>query len=177
MLYYYDIVNYILYYLLLIPQKLHSECALPKQDDNCWLTGQKVTYLDDKSGECRTHIFNGCEDNGHVSLLADPSECSNLNEGCTPCQVHRDSENARLSESPFPIIGAFVPECTENGHFQTKQRSGSSGYSFCYDKNGNKVESSDTPPGPPGLDCSIHVDKDGNRKIFDINFHRSVILY
>ena len=170
MLYYYDIVNYILYYLLLIPQKLHSECALPKQDDNCWLTGQKVTYLDDKSGECRTHIFNGCEDNGHVSLLADPSECSNLNEGCTPCQVHRDSENARLSESPFPITGAFVPECKENGHFQTKQRSGSSGYSFCYDKHGNKVESSGTPPGQKS-DCSIHVDEDGNSKLFDINFH------
>ena len=170
MFYYYDVVNYILYDLLHIPQKLHSECALPKQDDNCWLTGQKVTYLDDKSGECRTHIFNGCEDNGHVSLLADPSECSNLNEGCTPCQVHRDSENARLSESPFPIIGAFVPECKENGHFQTKQRSGSSGYSFCYDKHGNKVESSGTPPGQKS-DCSIHVDEDGNSKLFDINFH------
>ena len=94
-----------------------------------------------------------------------------------PCQVHRDSVNARISEGSVSPIGTFVPECKESGHFQTKQRSGSSGYSFCYDKNGNKVESSDTPPGPPGLDCSIYVDEDGNRKLFDINFHRSVIFH
>ena len=147
----------------------NSGCALPKQGDGCRLTGQKVTYLDDKSGECRTHIFNGCSDSGHESVLADPLECSNPTTFCKPCQVHRDSENAVLAESPFPIIGAFVPQCKENGHYKTKQRSGSSGYSFCYDKNGNKVESSDTPPGQD-LDCAIHVDDDGNRKLFDQHF-------
>jgi len=135
-----------------------SGCALPKQDNSCWLTGQNVTYLDDKSGECRTHIFNGCKNNGHVSVLVDPSECSNLNDGCTPCQVHRDSETARQ----FPYLFSFVPECKESGHYQAKQRLGSTGYSFCYDKNGNKVESSDTPPAQK-LDCSIHVDEDGSR--------------
>ena len=56
-----------------------------------------------------------------------------------------------------------MPDCNEDGHFNTKQRSGSSGYSFCYDKDGNKVESSDTPPGEE-LDCSKHLDEDGNRK-------------
>ena len=134
--------------------------------------------MDDKSGECRTHIFNGCKDHGHESVLADPSECNNLNEGCTPCQVHRDSVNARISDGSLPHIGTFVPKCKESGHFKTKQFSGSTGYSFCYDKNGNKVESSDTPPGRGRkLDCSIYVDKDGNRKSFDIDFHWSVICY
>ena len=156
-------------------KKLRSECAFPKQDDDyykdCRLKGQNVTYLDDKSGECKTHIFNGCKDNGHVSVSADPSECSNPNDvRCNPCQVFRDSQKARLSESHFPILGAFVPACKKSGHFQTKQFSASSGYSFCYDKNGNKVESSNTPPAQK-LDCSIYVDEDGNRKLFDINSH------
>jgi len=148
-----------------VKQQLDKRCALPKQDDKCSLTGQNVTYLDDKSGECRTHIFNGCKDYGHESVLADPSECNNLNEGCTPCQVHRDSVNARISDGSLPHIGTFVPKCKESSHFKTKQFSGSTGYSFCYDKNGNKVESSDTPPGRGRkLDCSIYVDKDGNPK-------------
>ena len=151
-----------------IPQKPDSRCALPKQDDNCRLTGQNVTYLDEKSGECRTHIFNGCENNGHVSILADRSECNNLNEGCKPCQVHRDSLNARISEGSLSRIGTFVPVCKENGQFQAKQ-SNTAGYSFCYDKNGNKVESSNTRFARK-FDCSIYVDEDGNRKSLDISF-------
>ena len=142
-------------------------CALPKQGDDCRLTGQNVTYLDEKKSECRTHIFNGCTDNGHESIEVNPFECSKPREAdekdCRPCQVHRDSENARLAESPFPILGYFVPECGEDGHFKTKQSSGSSGYSFCYDRDGNKVESSETPPGQE-LERSDHLDEDGNRK-------------
>merc|ERR1712136_54338 len=115
-------------------------CARPKQDGKCRLTGQNVTYFDDRSGECRTHIFNGCKDNGHVSVSADPSECTNLRKGCTPCQVHRDSVMEEISEQN--LVGSFVPSCEKSGHFKTKQFSASSGYSFCFDKNGNKVESS-----------------------------------
>jgi len=134
-------------------------CARPKQDGKCRLTGQNVTYFDDRSGECRTHIFNGCKDNGHVSVSADPSECTNLRKGCTPCQVHRDSVMEEISEQN--LVGSFVPSCEKSGHFKTKQFSASSGYSFCFDKNGNNVESA--REWIRKLDCSIYVDEDGNQ--------------
>ena len=124
------------------------------------MTGRNVTYLDEDSGFCRVHKFSGCDISGHISISSDSIECGNLrmidNSGdsfCLPCQVHRDSENARLAESPFPVLGYFVPECEEDGNFKSKQSSGSSGYSFCLDIDGNKVHGSDTPPGQD-LDCS-----------------------
>ena len=116
--------------------------------------------MDENTGLCRVHKFSGCDISGHVSISIDSIECENLQitnilseKRCLPCQVHRDSENTRLNESPFPILGYFVPECEEDGNFKSKQSSGSSGYSFCLDIDGNKVDGSDTPPGQE-LDCS-----------------------
>ena len=161
-----------------------TSCALPKQDGECRLTGQNHTFMDIKSGQCKIHIFNGCSDNGHQSVLADPIACTTPSEGigreCQPCEVHRDSENARVAELPEGLVGYFIPECDNSGHFKKKQRSGSSGYSFCFDKDGNKVESSETPPGQD-LDCNDHVDEEGNRipslQIIEISGTRASFLF
>ena len=51
------------------------------------------------------------------------------------------------------MLGYFVPECDQNGNFKSKQSYGSSGYSFCLDLDGNKIDGSDMPPGQE-LDCS-----------------------
>ena len=161
-----------------------TSCALPKQDGECRLTGQNHTFMDIKSGQCKIHIFNGCSDNGHQSVLADPIACTTPSEGigreCQPCEVHRDSENARVAELPEGLVGYFIPECDDIGHFKKKQRSGSSGYSFCFDKDGNKVESSETPPGQD-LDCNDHVDEEGNRipslQIIEISGTRTSFLF
>ena len=137
-----------------------ATCALPKQEGDCWLTGRNVTYFDENSGLCLVHKFSGCDLFGHRSISTDSIECGNLlirnvsrESRCLPCQVHRDSENARLAEIPFPMLGYFVPECDEDGNFKSKQYHGSSGHSFCLDLDGNKIDGSDAWPGQE-LDCS-----------------------
>ena len=116
--------------------------------------------MDKDSGQCRIHRFSGCDISGHVSIPVDSEKCSDLpliqGKGCSPCQAHRDSENARLDELPFPMLGYFVPECDEDGNFKSKQSSGSSGYKFCLDIDGNKIDGSDTPPGQE-LDCMQYL--------------------
>ena len=39
-----------------------------------------------------------------------------------------------------PLLGAFMPQCNEDGSYKEVQCHGSTGYCWCVDKNGNKKE-------------------------------------
>ena len=46
------------------------------------------------------------------------------------------SQLSQLDDAP---MGAFIPQCTENGAFESQQCHGSTGYCWCVDEYGNKL--------------------------------------
>ena len=52
-----------------------------------------------------------------------------------PCQVARDS-------APSGLLGAFVPECKEDGSYKEKQCHGSTGHCWCVDQSGKEIDGS-----------------------------------
>ncbi|KAM9293960.1 nidogen-2 [Gastrophryne carolinensis] len=54
-----------------------------------------------------------------------------------------------------PLVGAFVPECDEDGNFVPLQCHGSTGHCWCVDKNGNEIEGSRRGPGRGTPQCNI----------------------
>uniref|UniRef100_A0A8C9VTQ9 Nidogen 2 n=1 Tax=Scleropages formosus TaxID=113540 RepID=A0A8C9VTQ9_SCLFO len=58
---------------------------------------------------------------------------------------------------PRPAIGAFVPQCDEEGQYRPLQCHGSTGYCWCVDSGGQEREGTRTPPGAPPTDCDKPV--------------------
>ena len=52
-----------------------------------------------------------------------------------PCQVARDS-------APSGLLGAFIPECKEDGSYKEKQCHGSTGHCWCVDQSGKEIDGS-----------------------------------
>uniref|UniRef100_A0A8C9WKU1 Nidogen 2 n=1 Tax=Scleropages formosus TaxID=113540 RepID=A0A8C9WKU1_SCLFO len=72
----------------------------------------------------------------------------------TRCEQHRDSLQGGLGpRGPRPAIGAFVPQCDEEGQYRPLQCHGSTGYCWCVDSGGQEREGTRTPPGAPPTDC------------------------
>ncbi|XP_078000283.1 uncharacterized protein LOC144452853 isoform X2 [Glandiceps talaboti] len=83
-----------------------------------------------------------------------------------PCE-----REAREVQSRGILLGAFTPQCTDDGYYQKKQCHGSVGYCWCSDKNGNRVEGTHTnvrggdnlvcdkpgvcPASPPGVGFGV----------------------
>ncbi|KAB5562577.1 hypothetical protein PHYPO_G00019510 [Pangasianodon hypophthalmus] len=69
----------------------------------------------------------------------------------TPCEHHRDS--AQSGVDGLPVLGAFVPQCDEEGHYRSQQCHGSTGYCWCVDSRGQERVGTRTPPGTPPANC------------------------
>ena len=54
----------------------------------------------------------------------------------TKCQKHYRSA---LEKSGLPVIGVFIPKCTENGSYAEVQCHPSTGYCWCSTKDGDKI--------------------------------------
>ncbi|XP_070298057.1 equistatin-like [Salvelinus sp. IW2-2015] len=65
----------------------------------------------------------------------------------TPCEVAR---RAALNGS----IGAYVPTCDGNGEYTPEQCWGSTGYCWCVNSSGQKIQGTETPPGTPTINCA-----------------------
>uniref|UniRef100_A0A3Q2CM06 Thyroglobulin type-1 domain-containing protein n=1 Tax=Cyprinodon variegatus TaxID=28743 RepID=A0A3Q2CM06_CYPVA len=72
------------------------------------------------------------------------------------CEHHRDSVQTTDSDGR-PLLGAFVPQCDENGQYLQQQCHGSTGHCWCVDSRGQERAGTRTPPGTPSVDCSRHV--------------------
>ncbi|KAM9820898.1 LOW QUALITY PROTEIN: nidogen-2 [Neosynchiropus ocellatus] len=72
----------------------------------------------------------------------------------THCQHHRDSVQTTSPEG-YPIVGAYVPQCDDNGQYSPQQCHGSTGYCWCVDKHGQEIAGTRTPPGSASpVDCN-----------------------
>ncbi|XP_016347892.1 nidogen-2-like [Sinocyclocheilus anshuiensis] len=73
----------------------------------------------------------------------------------TQCEQHRDSLRSR--DGDVPLIGAFIPQCDEEGQYRPQQCHGSTGHCWCVDSRGQERAGTRTPPGTPTLNCDEPV--------------------
>ncbi|XP_056123221.1 nidogen-2 isoform X4 [Rhinichthys klamathensis goyatoka] len=69
----------------------------------------------------------------------------------TQCEQHRDS--LQSGNGGVPLLGAFVPECDEEGQYRSQQCHGSTGHCWCVDSRGQERAGTRTPPGTPTINC------------------------
>ncbi|XP_078090061.1 uncharacterized protein nid2a [Mustelus asterias] len=78
-----------------------------------------------------------------------------INQGPkTACEQHRDRLRAELNLRE-PLVGAYIPECDEEGNFRPVQCHGSTGYCWCVNENGQEVPGTRTPPGTGQPQCGV----------------------
>ncbi|XP_063040721.1 nidogen-2 isoform X2 [Engraulis encrasicolus] len=73
----------------------------------------------------------------------------------TQCEHHRDSVQG--SQDGFPVAGAFVPECDEQGQYRPLQCHGSTGHCWCVDNQGQERAGTRAPPGSSRPNCNEPV--------------------
>ncbi|KAK3563522.1 hypothetical protein QTP86_030392 [Hemibagrus guttatus] len=73
----------------------------------------------------------------------------------TQCEQHRDRAQSRADGSPG--VGAFIPQCDEEGHYRSLQCHGSTGHCWCVDTRGQERPGTRTPPGSPRRNCDAPV--------------------
>uniref|UniRef100_A0A8C1CI33 Nidogen 2 n=1 Tax=Cyprinus carpio carpio TaxID=630221 RepID=A0A8C1CI33_CYPCA len=73
----------------------------------------------------------------------------------THCEQHRDSLRSR--DGDVPLIGAFIPQCDEEGQYRPQQCHGSTGHCWCVDSRGQERAGTRTPPGAPAINCDEPV--------------------
>uniref|UniRef100_A0A8C4SQN9 Thyroglobulin type-1 domain-containing protein n=1 Tax=Erpetoichthys calabaricus TaxID=27687 RepID=A0A8C4SQN9_ERPCA len=73
----------------------------------------------------------------------------------TACERHRDTLLAQLSaQGRLAFLGAYIPQCEEDGSFQPLQCHGSTGHCWCVDSTGVERPGTRTVPGTPPLNCN-----------------------
>ncbi|XP_043966031.1 nidogen-2 isoform X6 [Gambusia affinis] len=83
---------------------------------------------------------------------AAPLACDSLERPKTQCELHRDRIQTS-SPDGFPLAGAYVPQCDENGQYRQLQCHSSTGYCWCVDSRGEERPGTRTPPDTPPADC------------------------
>ncbi|XP_049919102.1 nidogen-2 isoform X12 [Epinephelus moara] len=84
-----------------------------------------------------------------------PTDCDKPDEPERPkthCEHHRDSIQTTSPEG-YPILGAHVPQCDENGQYIPLQCHGSTGHCWCVDSTGQERPGTRTLPGTQRKDC------------------------
>ncbi|XP_039598116.1 nidogen-2 [Polypterus senegalus] len=76
----------------------------------------------------------------------------------TACEQHRDNLQAELNQrGSQPIVGAYIPQCDEEGNYRPLQCHGSTGYCWCVDSRGQELPGTRTPPGSTLSVCVVPV--------------------
>ncbi|XP_050922080.1 LOW QUALITY PROTEIN: nidogen-2 [Lates calcarifer] len=108
------------------------------------------------SGHCWCVDSRGQERAGtRTSPGAPPTDCDKPDEPERPkthCEHHRDSVQTTSPEG-YPLLGAYVPQCDDNGQYVPQQCHSSTGYCWCVDSRGQERRGTRTPPGTPSVDC------------------------
>jgi len=66
----------------------------------------------------------------------------------TPCEI------AANEATTGALIGAYTPQCDEQGHYNAEQVDSSSGYHWCVNQHGRMINGTQTQPGILGIECS-----------------------
>uniref|UniRef100_A0A3B4WGN0 Nidogen 2 n=1 Tax=Seriola lalandi dorsalis TaxID=1841481 RepID=A0A3B4WGN0_SERLL len=85
-----------------------------------------------------------------------PRDCDRPERPKSHCEQLRDSVQT-TSPDGFPLYGAFVPQCEDDGQYTPLQCHGSSGHCWCVDSRGQERAGTRTPPGTPSVDCDRPV--------------------
>ncbi|XP_067349367.1 nidogen-2 isoform X3 [Channa argus] len=86
---------------------------------------------------------------------APPKDCDKPDEPIHPkthCEQHRNSVQT-ITQEGYPIEGAYVPQCDDNGQYTPQQCHGSTGHCWCVDSRGQERPGTRTPPGTSSVDC------------------------
>ncbi|XP_066550833.1 nidogen-2 isoform X1 [Amia ocellicauda] len=76
----------------------------------------------------------------------------------TQCEHHRDSLQGGLSpRGPRPHVGAYLPQCDEEGNYRPLQCHGSTGHCWCVDSRGQERVGTRTTPGTTPTNCEQPV--------------------
>ncbi|XP_076838202.1 saxiphilin-like [Brachyhypopomus gauderio] len=63
-------------------------------------------------------------------------------------------EQERQTALDKHLTGIFIPECDEKGNYTPQQCHGSTGYCWCVDSMGQKIEGTNKPPGTSSPSCA-----------------------
>ena len=99
---------------------------------------------------CLSEVYYGCFSHlaySHIDFLSLFFTVRRL----TKCE--QEIEKDRLEDPQNMIIGKRVPTCLSDGSYTPRQCSGSSGYCWCVDKSGNKVDGTDRGPTEDEPNC------------------------
>ncbi|KAJ8341119.1 hypothetical protein SKAU_G00334100 [Synaphobranchus kaupii] len=111
------------------------------------------------TGQCWCVDSTGQERAGtRTSPGTPPTNCDQPVEPPRPkthCEQHRD--RLQGNQGGYPLIGAFVPQCDEEGHYRPLQCHGSTGQCWCVDSRGQERAGTMTPPGTPPTNCDRPV--------------------
>ncbi|XP_023251193.1 nidogen-2 isoform X2 [Seriola lalandi dorsalis] len=86
-----------------------------------------------------------------------PRDCDRPERPKSHCEQLRDSVQT-TSPDGFPLYGAFVPQCEEDGQYTPLQCHGSTGHCWCVDSNGEERRGTRTAAGETPRDCSKPVE-------------------
>ncbi|CAG5933645.1 unnamed protein product [Menidia menidia] len=103
------------------------------------------------TGNCWCVDHLGQEKEGTRTLPGAPAVDCSKQDGRV-CHHHRDGVKT-VSDDGAPVVGAYVPQCHEEGHYLPKQCHGSTGYCWCVGRDGKEIPGTKTPPGKPSVDC------------------------
>ena len=109
---------------------------LGQQIPTCTADGSYETVQCHAStGDCWCVDFKGEEIDG-TRLRFQKPDCP----AEPACRRERNKQLKRQEDSPFPIVGAFIPECNEDGTYKPKQCHGSTGQCWCTTPGGKEIE-------------------------------------
>ncbi|XP_061693207.1 nidogen-2 isoform X2 [Syngnathoides biaculeatus] len=105
------------------------------------------------SGYCWCVDKKGQERHGTRTLPgATPIDCNKPERPKSHCELHRDGIQTTSPEG-YPLVGAFVPQCDDDGHYTRQQCHGSTGHCWCVDSQGKEKPGTRTAPGATPIDC------------------------
>nr|XP_033471919.1 nidogen-2 isoform X3 [Epinephelus lanceolatus] len=126
---------------------------VPQCDSNGQYTAQQCHG---STGHCWCVDIRGQERAGTRTPPGEPTvDCDKPEEPERPkthCEHHRDSVQTTSPEG-YPIVGAHVPQCDENGRYIPLQCHGSTGHCWCVDSTGQERPGTRTLPGTQRKDC------------------------